>query len=131
MPRKKEGAVLCSLITVCASGLTESGLRVGYVDPRGQRGEGGDDVSDWDDAGQSAERAKAAEGAARVDLADFSAALTSGVLRAVEARRPARRPGLIDWRPWIWAGWIIGEGGPLGDPDRFPGSDPSSGQPPA
>jgi hypothetical protein len=84
-------------------------------------------VSDWDEASQPAERAKAAGVAARVELADFSAALTTGVLRAVEARRPVLGP---DWRPWIWAGWIIGEGGPLGDPDLRPGSAPSSGQPP-
>lgn len=54
--------------------------------------------------------------AARIDLAEFSEALSTGVLRAIEARRLAPdfdRPDQFDWRPWIWAGWIIGTGGPF------------------
>jgi hypothetical protein len=50
--------------------------------------------------------------AARVELSDFAEALSSGVVRALE-----RRPGsgtVTDWRPWIWAGWIIGPDGPVG-----------------
>ncbi len=55
--------------------------------------------------------------AARIDLEDFAEALSSGVLRAIEARRanPAvGRPHQVNWRPWIWAGWIIGDEGPFG-----------------
>ena len=54
--------------------------------------------------------------AARVDLADFTETVTTGVLRALDARRIAGGDiGVSDrWRPWIWAGWIIGDGGPFG-----------------
>ena len=41
-----------------------------------------------------------------VSLADFSTALSDGVLRAIDARG---RHGLPDWRPWIWAGWMLGD----------------------
>lgn len=53
--------------------------------------------------------------AEQVTLTDFSTALSAGILAAIEAReRPA--PGGIDWRPWVWAGWMIGDGpwGPFG-----------------
>ena len=68
--------------------------------------------------------ARAASGV-KVDLADFSTALTHGVLRAVEARKQPSGPKL----PVIWAGWMIGEQGPLGLPDLKPGSDPEAGRP--
>lgn len=64
--------------------------------------------------------------AARIDLEDFASALTSGVLRAVKARQSSDGE---PFRPWIWAGWILGEDGPLGNPDLRPGSDPDRGRP--
>ncbi|NNM76064.1 hypothetical protein HJG53_03970 [Sphingomonas sp. ID1715] len=53
-----------------------------------------------------------------ITVADFSTALSGGILRAIEARKRPGAGGVIDWRPWIWAGWIIGDGpfGPGGGP---------------
>ena len=55
----------------------------------------------------SGESSQSLTRAESVSLADFSTALSSGVLRAMEARSLSGRK---DVRPWIWAGWIIGEG---------------------
>ena len=56
--------------------------------------------------------------AEKITLADFSTSLSSGILTAIDARRRPPIGGVIDWRPWIWAGWIIGDGpfGPNGGP---------------
>lgn len=64
-------------------------------------------------AAKSNSRDTSLGGAESLSLSDFTAALSSGVLRATSARQ---LPGLKDWRPWIWAGWIIGDGpfGPFG-----------------
>jgi hypothetical protein len=72
--------------------------------------------------------------AEKVTLTDFSAALTSGVLSAIEARKAAGSGAGIDWRRWIWAGWIIGDnpwgpGGPIAGDDPFGAG--GSGRPPA
>jgi hypothetical protein len=51
-----------------------------------------------------------------ITLTDFSTALSAGIIRAIDARGTVKvRP---EWRPWIWAGWIIGDGplGPGGGP---------------
>ena len=54
---------------------------------------------------------KAAVSASRaesVSLTDFSEALSTGVLRAIDARKiEIKKPELM---PWIWAGWWIGNG---------------------
>jgi hypothetical protein len=59
-----------------------------------------------------------AEGRApRIDLADFSTAITTGVLRALDARSVAESSQLqaVELRrPWIWAGFILGPEGPGG-----------------
>ena len=60
--------------------------------------------------------------AEKVTLTDFSAALTSGVLSAIEARRPPDGAAGLNWRKWIWAGFIIGDGvPPIGDGPPGPG----------
>lgn len=66
----------------------------------------------------------ALERAEKITVADFSASLSAGILTAIEARRPKTSVGGIDFRPWIWAGWIIGDG-PFG-----PGGGPFGGQGP-
>jgi hypothetical protein len=54
----------------------------------------------------------ASASAARIDVGEFAEALSTGVLRALD-RRALDEPGFK--RPWIWAGWIIGDDlGPLG-----------------
>jgi hypothetical protein len=74
---------------------------------------------------EMSERESAAK-AARIDLADFSEALSTGVMRAMDARAIGTKPELDDrlnLKPWIWCGWIIGNDdvfGPLGG-GRGPG----------
>jgi hypothetical protein len=78
------------------------------------------------------------ERAVQVDLSDFAEALTSGVIRALDRRAVAgiTEDNIRLWRPWIWAGWIMGPdgpngpisegplgGGPFGDSER-PGDRP-------
>lgn len=75
------------------------------------------------------EIAKNLEKASRVDLAEFSEALSTGVMRAMDARGIRANPELgdrLNLKPWIWCGWIIGNddvfgplgggGGPFGGP---------------
>lgn len=67
--------------------------------------------------------------AEQITLADFSASLSSGILTALEARRIDPKEGGLRWRPWIWAGWIIGDSpfnpnGPLGGDGPFGGNGP-------
>ena len=65
--------------------------------------------------------------AASVDLVDFSSALSAGVLRAMDARSRADQER---FRPWIWAGWIIGPDGPFGPTGPFgPGGPGGPGAP--
>jgi hypothetical protein len=77
-------------------------------------------------AGLSRETKEALERAERVTVADFSASLSSGILTAIEARRPKAGASGIDWRPFIWAGWIIGDG-PWGPSGPFGGDGPLGG----
>jgi hypothetical protein len=49
--------------------------------------------------------------ASSVDLVDFSSALSAGLLRAIDARSKVDQER---FRPWIWAGFIIGPDGPFG-----------------
>lgn len=62
--------------------------------------------------GAKVRESAAASRAANVTLADFSEALSTGVLRAIDARKLD-----IDtkdrFKPWIWAGWWIGNQGPF------------------
>lgn len=62
-----------------------------------------------------------------ITVADFSTALSGGVLRAIDARK---RPsgGVTDFRPWVWAGWIIGDG-PLPGGGFNPGNIKDQQQP--
>lgn len=75
--------------------------------------ERGDDMAERESAAK-------AERAARIELADFSEALSTGVMRAMDARGIRVNPELEDQfnlKPWIWFGWIIGNdggGGPFG-----------------
>ena len=63
--------------------------------------------------------------AEKITLADFTASISAGALTAIEARRPKPGSG-IDFRPWIWAGFIIGDG-PWGPPGPFGGDGPFGG----
>lgn len=58
--------------------------------------------------------AEALTKAEAVTLADFSTAMSSGILRALDARKPGDRK----WLPWVWAGWIIGDGPIVFDRDQ-------------
>lgn len=54
---------------------------------------------------------------ARIDLTEFAEALSTGILRALDARNAGLREDLkspIELKPWIWCGWIMGD-------DKFPG----------
>ena len=64
-----------------------------------------------------------------ISLEEFSSALTAGILRAMDSREPGKDHVR---RPWVWAGWIIGdEFGPIGPLGPFgpngPGPGPLSG----
>lgn len=63
--------------------------------------------------------------AERITLTDFTAAISAGALTAIEARRP-KTGSAIDFRPWIWAGFIIGDG-PWGPNGPFGGEGPLGG----
>jgi hypothetical protein len=52
--------------------------------------------------------------APKIDLADFSTAISAGVLRALDARSTAGTGSTSRFRPWIWAGFIMGPEGPEG-----------------
>ncbi|MEA1013813.1 hypothetical protein [Sphingosinicella sp. LY1275] len=61
----------------------------------------------------NADRAMMESRASSVGVADFSEALSSGVLRALDAQL-ARPISGKTFKPWIWAGIWIGPDGPFG-----------------
>ena len=64
--------------------------------------------------------------ASTVTVADFSEALSTGVLRAIDARKiDLKKPKYF--QNWVWAGWIIGDGPFGGQPDFPVEGDPTQG----